>query len=286
MNKTKTLSESAFPEENPFMVREAGPEIYTDTPFRAKGITILLCTGGRCRLYLNTGSHDITPGCESIILPGTSIMFMDCSSDLKLSIFCCSEKMFRQASRKLSHDFLSHLSHTPVYQHADDTEKMTLLYFSFMRQIHMDKKNRYRTIIATNMLRSFILNVYDKVQRYEPDVKSRICAGRTEEIYNEFIRTVHGYGLEHHDVGFYADRLCITPRYLSAVTAAIAGESPKQTIAAYLIREIKILLTFSELTMQQISDRLHFPDPTHLGRFFKQRTGISPLQYRKNEMAM
>lgn len=161
-----------------------------------------------------------------------------------------------------------------------------MAYFTLLKRIYEDKHNKYRTIIATNILRSFMLDVYDKVLKKSPEASGSLAGSRKEEIYNMFIRLVHEHGTEHHDAAFYADKLCITSRYLSSVTCAVANESPKQKISSFLVQEIKILLTFSELTLQQISDRLNFPDQSHMGRFFKQKTGLSPNEYRKKEMAM
>ncbi|MDE6872063.1 MAG: helix-turn-helix domain-containing protein [Bacteroidales bacterium] len=286
MENIKMLSESAFSKENPFIIRDFGSEICADIPFRTKGGSIFLCTRGTCKVYLDIGPHYISAGCESIVLPETNISFTECSEDLHITIFYFSEDMLSQASRKFAPDFFSHISRTPVYMHKNSTEESTLTYFSLLKMTYLDRRNRYRTIIATNILRSFLLNVYDKIQKYEFGGTNGMSVSRPEEIYNEFRSLVYEHGVEHHDVAFYADRLCITTRYLASITADIAKESPKQTIAAFLVQEIKILLTFSDLTLQQISDRLHFPDQSHLGRFFKQRTGITPIAYRKKEMAM
>lgn len=275
------LSEPVFSGDNQFIIREAGPDIYTGAPFRTKGGAILICTQGTCKIYIDTEIYNLTEDCECLILPEKRIFFSECSNDLRITIFCFSEDMLSLASRKFSQDFFSHIFHTPVYRHSNNTEITTHAYMSLLELTYKDKRNKYRINIATNILRSFLLHVYDKIQKYELTGSKGISANRAEELYNEFMTLIYEHGMQHHDVAFYADKLCITTRYLAAVTSAVANESPKQTIASYLIQEIKILLTFSELTLQQISDRLNFPDQSHLGRFFKQRTGISPISYRK-----
>lgn len=65
-----------------------------------------------------------------------------------------------------------------------------------------------------------------------------------------------------------------------------AGEFPKAIIDRHIISEIKLLLTFSDLSVQQIADRLDFPDQSYLGRFFRKAVGMSPTAYRKVEMTM
>lgn len=286
MENVKIMPESVFTEENPFIIRNIGNDIVSQEPFRMKGAAILLCLGGRCVIRLNTLAYNIIPGSEAIIFPETTLLFTDASEDLDIAIFSCSSDMMSRALSKFSPDFFGHMYNSPVYQHPEGNAENTVAYFSILKRIYNDRRNRYRNMIATNILRSFMLDVYDKVQKYSLDENKELSVGRREEIYNEFMNLVYDHGLEHHDVAFYADRLCITTRYLASVTSAVARKSPKQAISEHLLQEIKIFLTFSELTLQQIADRLHFPDQSHLGRFFKQKTGMSPLAYRKKEMAM
>jgi AraC-like DNA-binding protein len=86
---------------------------------------------------------------------------------------------------------------------------------------------------------------------------------------------------KRRDVLFYADKLCITPRYLRKITMEnIRSESPKTIIDKRLIIEIKVLLQSTELSIQEIADKLNFPDQSYLSRYFKVNCGITPTDYR------
>lgn len=99
---------------------------------------------------------------------------------------------------------------------------------------------------------------------------------RAEVVYNRFLSLLADNYRHAHDVAFYADKLCITTRYLSIVTAKVVGKSPRAVIAAYLIHEATLLLHTSHLTVQEVSHRLGFSSQTLFSRFFKNQTGTSP----------
>ncbi|MCD7915958.1 MAG: helix-turn-helix domain-containing protein [Tannerellaceae bacterium] len=70
------------------------------------------------------------------------------------------------------------------------------------------------------------------------------------------------------------------PRYLSAITRqATTNKSAKDIIDSHLILEIKVLLTSTNLPIQEIAHRLHFPDQSYLGRYFKRYTQESLTEY-------
>ena len=73
----------------------------------------------------------------------------------------------------------------------------------------------------------------------------------------------------------------ITPRYLSTIVQAVSGETAKNIIDKHVILEIKVLLESTELSIQEIANRLQFPDQSFFGRYFKKHTGISPMNYRR-----
>ena len=61
---------------------------------------------------------------------------------------------------------------------------------------------------------------------------------------------------------------------------SVTGDSAKKIIDDFAILEIKVLLQSTELTMQDIADRLGFPDQSYLGRYFKRHEGMSPREYQ------
>lgn len=105
---------------------------------------------------------------------------------------------------------------------------------------------------------------------------------RSIDLYNAFISLVAEHAATAHDVAFYADRLCITPRYLSQVTDNAVGKSPKQIIADYLLNQAKGYLESTRLTIQEVADRLGFSGQAPFSKFFRKQEGMSPSEYRSH----
>lgn len=84
-------------------------------------------------------------------------------------------------------------------------------------------------------------------------------------------------------VKFYADKLCLTPNYLSGVVKDYTGKTATEWVNEFVILEAKIMLTDSELSIQEIAYQLHFTDQSAFGKYFKQLVGISPKLYRSKK---
>lgn len=104
---------------------------------------------------------------------------------------------------------------------------------------------------------------------------------RPAELYNRLLNLIAAHFRTAHDVAFYADRLAITPRYLSQVTRAVVEKSPKQVIDEYLLHETETLLRTTSLTIQEISWQLGFSSPVQLSKFVQKQRGCSPSQIRR-----
>lgn len=104
---------------------------------------------------------------------------------------------------------------------------------------------------------------------------------RPHDLYHQFLSLISEYYRTAHDVAFYADKLCITPRYLSQVTDRMAAKSPKEVIADSLMHEAHVLLESTRLSIQEIADRLGFSSLPMFCRFFKQHEGCTPSDFRR-----
>ena len=126
-----------------------------------------------------------------------------------------------------------------------------------------------------------VRNAHDFIHSQVVYAKPDEMGGRSIDIYNRFISLVAEHYRTAHDVAFYADRLCITTRYLSGVTDKVVSKSPKQIIADYIMSEAKTFLDTTRLTIQEIADRLGFSSQVLFCKFFKSQENISPSDYRK-----
>ena len=125
-----------------------------------------------------------------------------------------------------------------------------------------------------------IRNAHDFIHSQVVYAKPDETGGRAIDIYNSFVSLVAEHYRKAHDVAFYADRLCITTRYLSQITDKVVGKSPKQIIADYLLSEARTYLDTTRLTIQEIADRLGFSSQALFCKFFKSQEKTSPSEYR------
>jgi AraC-like DNA-binding protein len=110
----------------------------------------------------------------------------------------------------------------------------------------------------------------------------RPVLSRKEELLDGFLQLLTKHVREYHVVTFYAEKLFITPQYLSLILRELTGRSANKWIDDALITEAKILLKTPLATIQQVADTLNFSDQSTFGKFFKKHIGMSPMEYRKS----
>ena len=96
----------------------------------------------------------------------------------------------------------------------------------------------------------------------------------------KFVLAVSENFKSERQVSYYADRLCVSPKHLSAVAKELSGMTAGEWIERYVVMEAKMLLKSTNLSVQEISNRLNFSNQSFFGKYFKHQTGFSPSEYR------
>ena len=107
-------------------------------------------------------------------------------------------------------------------------------------------------------------------------------SSRIRMIFEQFMKLVAEYHTKYRNVGFYADKLCLTPKYLSKLVKIASGQSAPEWIDAYVILEAKNQLKHSNISIKEIVSNLNFPNQSVFYKFFKMRTGMTPSEYRNS----
>lgn len=103
---------------------------------------------------------------------------------------------------------------------------------------------------------------------------------RQRMLFDAFIALVNEHAKSEHNLAFYADKLCLSQRYLSRVVWQTSGVYAKEWIDRAVITEAKVMLRHGQMAVAAISDALNFPNPSFFNKYFKRQTGQTPLAFR------
>jgi AraC-like DNA-binding protein len=112
------------------------------------------------------------------------------------------------------------------------------------------------------------------------DMEKPVRTTRQRQMLEQFMKLAINDHAREHLVGYYADKMCVTPKYLSKIVKETSGRSVPDWLSELLILDAKNMLRHTDMTIKEISARLYFPSQSFFFRFFKNHTGQTPTQYR------
>lgn len=241
--------------------------------------TIIFCRKGTAHIEIDLIPYEIVANTQLIIIAGSIVHNISNSDDFKISYITFKHEVYDEATAQLEPSFTFFLKEYPCVQLGEKRINKMNYLIEAMEDFYNEKTNCFRVKIFKNNIQSFLLDVYDKTRTLFKIDKSEEV-GRREELFIKFIHLIHKYCPQQREVGFYAEKLYITSRYLSSITQNVADKSAKYIIDKHAIQRIKIMLKYSNMSIQDISYELNFPDQSFFSRYFKKHTGMSPLEYR------
>lgn len=113
---------------------------------------------------------------------------------------------------------------------------------------------------------------------------SPVRTTRRQELMTQFVQLVEENFRTERSVSFYAGRIFVTPKHLSAIIRSASGHGASEWIDQRVLAEARELLGESGRSIQEIAQMLNFRTQSLFGKYFKQHTGMSPREYRQNQM--
>lgn len=271
------------PEEQ-FVVGDTDLRYFEEHSCRTEGGAILFCRRGSATVTVDQLRDRVTRDTLLLLLPGSILHLNECTDDFRVRFCAFSLELFSEAAYRLDPSFFHILHEHAIIRLPDRIIEGVRNWFQMASYTYRDRGNIFRNTIIRNRLQNVLLEAFDKTQRFAPDVHSQTGTTRQADLFQRFVALVHEHCTEQREVAFYADRLCISTRYLSTIIRSVAHSTAKEFIDRSVVLEIKMLLGSTEFSVQEIAYRLHFLDQSYLGRFFKKHTGVSPTEFRNAKM--
>ena len=251
-------------------------------PVKCESQFIITLLRGTVKLVVNLHEVELNAGQSLTMMPGCIFEGRSVSEDIR---FCglLMDKEFSEAIRNsiglkvdLTRRYYSFSIHNFTVAALESYKQgYILLRQELNRDDYTYKKEVVQRYCEIAVLKNLSLNELPKTL---PELNKPLT--RKEEIFHDFLTLLEKYYTQERSISYYADRMCLTPKYLSTIIKEVSGKHGMQWIDEYVLLEAKALLRNSTLSVKQVSDKLNFPSQSMFGRFFKKMTGYSPKQYK------
>lgn len=261
-------------------------------PIRIDGYTVVFCVSGHVTVDINLHSFDVSPNTLLINVPGNILrVSMSQVTDTLLSearfVLIVLSREFMSGVHfdfnKMFADSLV-LFNNPVISLTDEQLSLAKQYFflasSLMNPALANRREAVSSLIASLMY--VFGTVWSQNILSAKEAGATTASLRLQQIFDRFIQLVTEYHDSERGMAFYADKLCLTPKYLSKLVKQASGRSAPDWIDAFVILEAKNMLKYSDIPIKEIVYKLHFPNQSVFYKFFKTHTGLTPSEYRKS----
>lgn len=252
----------------------------SNVPFKTTCTIILLCVKGRASFCLNSMDYDMKKNDLLVASQGSLGQMKNASSDLELVFIAFGDdSYFSSMSPYLASQFYNQLSE---YAMMTLDEGMITFFLDVYRMIKRDISDmnfQFKKEAINGYMQIVFAHSHQWYENYYNERKQNEKNNRSSQIYIEFVKNVSEFHNKERSVSFYAEKMCLTPKYLSQVVQNVSGKYATEIIRDQVISEAKVLLKSHKHSVQEIAYVLNFPNPSFFGKYFKAATGISPRQY-------
>ena len=258
-------------------------------PSRFDGYLAFFCISGHLRMMINLTEFDVVENSLFINLPGNIIRVSKLDLDQKAKLHFIVVAMTRDYMSGLKMDINKLIERSmfilksPCFILNEEEKKVAKEYLKLAREV-LRSSLRYKRECISSLLSSIFYLAGGMMEQCISEsgaVSDMRTSDRSKVIFDRFINLVTEHHMTERGMAFYADRLCITPKYLSKLVKNATGQSAPEWIDAYVILEAKNMLKYSDLPVKEVVSRLNFPNSSSFHKFFKAKTGMTPVQYRK-----
>ena len=244
---------------------------------------IVICTNGKVQARLNGIQMELHKNQVAIVPQNVTATDVMVSPDFNLKAMFLTNRIlqsFLHEKMNVWNDMMYvHRNHI-VTMDEDEILFYTHFYDMLTLAIERGKENPYHTEIIQALLRSAILGLCGAMKWMLSSNHHETHT--TDTHFQRFLDLLHSTDVKHRTVEAYANDLCISPKYLTAICKKHSGRTANEWITEHVLEDIRYYLKQTDLSMKQICDQLGFPNPSFFGKYVKDHFGMTPMEFRNN----
>lgn len=260
-------------------------------PCRLEGTVILFCVKGSVSLSVNLNEYEIGDGQLIICTKGDILKVSKPQIEQDVERHIIMLVFSQRFTSDLRIDFKRILNKglvpmlTPIIKMEESTQELISDHLRLIAKVAIDKGELYndsvRSLVSSlvSVLAGIWIKEVDKMSSRNQDYQDTRTSHK-RLVFEQFMKLVTENYSRERQMAFYADKLCLSPKYLSKLVKEVSGRHAPEWIDEYVILEAKHLLKYSDMPVKEVVYRLNFPNQTVFYKYFKAHTGLTPTEYR------
>lgn len=253
---------------------------FSETSLKVERVSLLICKEGSFTITLTDKSFEVLK--NDIFICDYNVVVTKCrqSSDCVCDIVSIEPFVLWKDSSQVSlwENFFS-LQENPMVNYNEECFKKLELYRDLLDKKLNEPDNSINREIVKYITRSMMYDLLQLLEEQSNGYSIKVLS-RKEILFRNFIDILREMKVKQRQVQWYADKLCITPKYLSLICKSVTGKTAIEWINEYVQRDINYLLKNSSKSIKEIADFLQFPNISFFGKYVKAYSKMSPREYR------
>ncbi len=240
----------------------------------------MLCLAGEGSFVFNEHCYHITRNDLVVIPIPTKVKNLAAHADLQVEWFAADYKFLQNLlpSNNYSIGGSISLNQDPVIKLTEEQARLLLDDFHRLR----DRMEDHHLQFYHELMGSLCLTMmYDIFEAHAQREAINSHTDRTAYIVKQLMALLStGISRTEREVSYYAERLNVSPKYLSATIKRVTGHSVTSYIDRHTIPILKSYLDDERLSLTQISELMNFTTLSYFSRYCTKHLGQSPSEYR------
>lgn len=242
----------------------------------------LLCTAGEGSFVFNEHCYHIARNDLVVIPTPCKVKNIAAHANMQVEWFAADYKFLQNQlpSNNYSIGGSISLNQNPVIRLTDEQAQHLLDDFHRLR----DRMNDNHLQFYEKLMGSMCLTMmYDIFEAHAQRDATAPHTDRTAYIVKQLMALLAtGVSRTERDVSYYAERLNVSPKYLSSTVKRVTGHSVTSYIDRHTVPILKDFLDDERLSLTQIADLMNFTSLSYFSRYCTKHLGQSPSDYRRS----
>lgn len=240
-----------------------------------------LCTSGQIDLEIDLNMYTLHEGDAAMILTGSFLRFIRIKDSARIAFIAINSDFLKYVGNvKTVIEHVNKVKRMPVSHMEPDMMEESLMIYNEIKKKLSNPDYRFKEEVAKSYIQIMLCNFFDRFVLKNETTEEQAPKSRKEELFKNFIKLVKDNYLNHRSITFYADKLCVSPKYLSSVVHKVSEKYATDWINQYVILEAKSMLRMEDTNIKDVSNHLNFANQSFFAKFFKKHTGYTPKEYK------